>query len=445
MSKHKRPRDETAVNEANKRIAKRARQEEEYALKGAGTDYAGQLSPCSAAVPFLKQHVKRIKGAAAGAAHSIVLTEDGKLVSFGSNDTGALGRSSTLVLGWVDEFGPESKIVCAEIACGDAHSVALDSRGRVWTWGCYHDTMLGQIGYNADLDVSFVPRLVTCSGLGEQRIVSISAGENHVLARTSQAFVYQWGAPLTPPASVAESKEETLKRAKALLTPRCVPIVLDEDDSEQRRLARVSHIWTAGKQNFVRIDDHDPKHHLTVWAWGLNNYGQLATHESFDSFVVKPILCTALHALCPNNVWLVIQIVGGPHHAMALLARYDGEETSSTTRVCTWGRTHYGRLGRQIVPSSDHWVPPADITSLPKDKLVKCLAANEAHSFALLENGQLYGWGLDTSNQLGRTSSETDETNESNDEMLTPVAVMQDAWPVRCVSTAAQHTLVVHR
>ncbi len=46
-----------------------------------------------------------------------------------------------------------------EMACGGMHTIAVDTRGRVYTWGCNDEGALGRGGNAA------VPEIVT--GLGE--------------------------------------------------------------------------------------------------------------------------------------------------------------------------------------------------------------------------------------------------------------------------------------
>jgi len=78
----------------------------------------------------------------AGGSHSIAVTTDGVLVAWGANSSGQLGDTTTSAPrpSAVAVSGPAQ---VAAIAAGSAHSVAVTSNGHVWTWG---SDGLGQLG-----------------------------------------------------------------------------------------------------------------------------------------------------------------------------------------------------------------------------------------------------------------------------------------------------------
>lgn len=74
---------------------------------------------------------------AAGGMHNVCLTKDGKVLTFGCNDEGALGRNtseegSETVPGFVDLPAP-----AIQVTAGDSHSAALLKDGRVFIWGSF--------------------------------------------------------------------------------------------------------------------------------------------------------------------------------------------------------------------------------------------------------------------------------------------------------------------
>lgn len=74
----------------------------------------------------------------AGGMHTVCLTKDGKVITFGCNDEGALGRNTS------DEeeaeFMPnivDLPMKTVQISAGDSHTAALLEDGRVFAWGTF--------------------------------------------------------------------------------------------------------------------------------------------------------------------------------------------------------------------------------------------------------------------------------------------------------------------
>lgn len=74
----------------------------------------------------------------AGGMHSVCLTEEGKVLTFGCNDEGALGRvtegkeDAEFDAGEVELPG---KVI--QVSAGDSHTAALLEDGRVFAWGTF--------------------------------------------------------------------------------------------------------------------------------------------------------------------------------------------------------------------------------------------------------------------------------------------------------------------
>jgi alpha-tubulin suppressor-like RCC1 family protein len=151
----------------------------------------------------------KLKMAACGDVHTLVLSDDGTIYCFGGGSFGQLGLGIIKNLPVdVDEcpFMPVPKIIeglkkkekIISVACGDSHSVAITITGEVYTWGA---AACGQLGLE---EIDFLPRdadespyqplptLVT--KLKNKQIVSVSCGEAHTLALTKTGIVYSFGA-----------------------------------------------------------------------------------------------------------------------------------------------------------------------------------------------------------------------------------------------------------
>jgi E3 ubiquitin-protein ligase MYCBP2 len=94
----------------------------------------------------------KIAALACGLHHTLLLTTSGRVVAFGSNSHGQLGVGDLVPRGApvfirhhsVDEEEEEEMVV--RIAAGAYHSVALTATGRVLTWGNNSKGQLGRVG-----------------------------------------------------------------------------------------------------------------------------------------------------------------------------------------------------------------------------------------------------------------------------------------------------------
>lgn len=123
----------------------------------------------------------------AGGMHSLYLTADGDVWSFGCNDEGALGRDTS-------EEGSEYKaqkvdlpIDCNRITAGDSHSAFLLSDGRVFACGSFRDSH-GTMGLNMKGKQQYPIEVVP----GEE-FVDIKSGADHLVMLSSRGKVYTVG------------------------------------------------------------------------------------------------------------------------------------------------------------------------------------------------------------------------------------------------------------
>ena len=89
---------------------------------------------------------------ACGKSHTVVLTDEGMVWTWGKGDSGRLGHCSV-----ADQKYPEPVEIlnedlgpCAEIACGESFTMARTGDGHVYTWG---KNECGQLGLDATMDM----------------------------------------------------------------------------------------------------------------------------------------------------------------------------------------------------------------------------------------------------------------------------------------------------
>lgn len=162
-----------------------------------GDNHEGELGDGSAAgysaVPVAVLGMRDAVAVSTGSYHSLALNSSGQVYAWGKNDSGQLGNGtvtdSNLPVA-VSTVGALSGKTVIAIAAGEWHSLALTSDGRVFSWGKNH---AGQLGEGSTVG-SVVPVPVTMSGaLASKKVIAISAGGAFSLALASDGGVYGWG------------------------------------------------------------------------------------------------------------------------------------------------------------------------------------------------------------------------------------------------------------
>lgn len=125
-----------------------------------------------------------VTGLAAGGDRSFAVTRDGQLWGWGRNGVGgAVGDGSQQdVLTPVRITGVPP---IRQVATGAFHTVAVTRDGTVWTWGANGRGQLGTGSTQASTVPVQVPGLVD--------VVAVAAGENHTLALRGDGTVLSWG------------------------------------------------------------------------------------------------------------------------------------------------------------------------------------------------------------------------------------------------------------
>ena len=122
----------------------------------------------------------------AGRMHSLALTSKGTVYSWGQ------GRDAQLGLGDKNTRKSPTKIDTldnvVEIACGRDSSFALTADGGVYSWG--RDDF-GQLAHGRSQRFVTKPRRI--ESLDHEKIVSISVGEYHGVAVSSDGRIFSWG------------------------------------------------------------------------------------------------------------------------------------------------------------------------------------------------------------------------------------------------------------
>lgn len=185
----------------------------------------------------------------AGNMHTLGLKQDGTIWACGLNDSGQLGIGSNTSCNTMTQIGTSND--WKAIKAGGMHSMGIRKDGTLWVWG---DNGLGQLG-----DTTFGTKNNKNAPIqiGEDSDwKSLSATTEYSMAIKTDGTLWSWG---------ANSEYVALgypldKENPYMLEPHKV-----NDDSDWKEVSHWFYFSLALKEN------------QSVWAWGMNNFGQLAT------------------------------------------------------------------------------------------------------------------------------------------------------------------------
>jgi len=206
-----------------------------------------------------------VKMVAAGARHSFMITDDGRLFAFGDNSHGQLGLNKNG--GSIDT--PEALDVwrqqngnCKHIVCGDNHTLALTESGKLYSWGANSSGQLG-LGHIRDERSPQIIRQIT------EGVISIAAGCRHTVVVTNGgAQVWAWGSNTQGQLGIGAGR---YMDGSQWNSPTLVPGL------SNRRGMEILQVAAASCHSLVvtRVGE--------VYAFGDNTYGQLGfLRESSD-------------------------------------------------------------------------------------------------------------------------------------------------------------------
>lgn len=309
-----------------------------------------------------------VKQAMAGVGHTCAALAGGDDVRcWGRSNYGQLGYGNTASLGdQVGEMPPPDVNVGADIlavSLGEVHSCALTTGGKVRCWG---RNKHGELGYGHSSDL-FAPNLSDVPGIAEVEQLALGAFYSCVLQ--SDGVVRCWGENVF--AQLGQGNLQWLGDEGGEMPP--APINLG---------GVATQIATGYVHACVRMQNGQ------VRCWGHGQYGKLGNGS-------QDTVGDGGGEMPPEDVALggpAKEVVAGADHSCALL---------ETGKVKCWGRGGDGALGNAsttdiIMPAQ---FPPPDVDL--GGEATRIWSHLGKSTCALLTDGSLRCWGLNSHGQLG--------------------------------------------
>ncbi|MGW0806554.1 RCC1 domain-containing protein [Nonomuraea sp. NPDC002799] len=234
-----------------------------------------------------------IEAIGAGAGHSLAVTSDGRVLSWGYNNTGQLGIGNNDDSAVPVEVPLPDDVTVTAVDGGSAHSLALTSTGQMWSWGWNN---YGQLGNNSTAQSNVPVRVQLPDGT---TVAAISGGHGWFsLAVESSGRLLAWGDNSYGQLGNGTTTRSTVPIQAELPAGTAITAIAAGDD-------HVVALTSAGR----------------VLTWGYNRYGQLG-----DGTVINSSLPVEVDL--PADV--TVQVIGsGSYHGMAVVP-LALEETTTT-------------------------------------------------------------------------------------------------------------------
>ncbi|GAM26734.1 hypothetical protein SAMD00019534_099090 [Acytostelium subglobosum LB1] len=281
----------------------------------------GACFPWNMISPFPKR-ISKLDGmvitqVACGSAHSMALTKDGQLFTWGSNSNGQLGLG---IANSVNTHSPTKvKITSplAMVAAGFCHSVALSSNNTtLYSWGKGSD---GQLGLDSRTDES-TPKELKPFLKQEDTVAMISCGHYHTCVLTSFKEVYTWG--------LAVSLGHTQYDCEDQLVPRLVTGLLGQN---------IESISCGFSHTLVQTNNGE------CMTFGQGEYGQLGLDK--ETGTLSPIIIPSLRP------YFVDFISSGWWHSVAIISNRGTIKKSHSSLNFSSGMTKVDRSSNSIMLS----------------------------------------------------------------------------------------------
>ena len=287
---------------------------------------------------------------ACGSEHTITLSNDGTVHSFGRNKEGqlGLGHNNDVSLPTPIPNLPQINM----ISCGWNYTVCVDYEGFMWSFG---ENICGQLGTGNKTNFNVPQKLQDIPP-----VLSVSCGYWHTLIVTSDSNLWSCGRNSFGELCLGNREEHSIP--------------------QKTSFSNISKISAGSNHSLFQNNKEE------IFSCGNNEYGQCGLGH-FNESQITP-------SLIPNLPSNIIHFVCGYHQSLFL----DSEGNSYSVGCNDQGQLGHGHNRKQNKLSK--------IPSIPPIKIISCVYAS---CYLIDFEGNLWTFGYNTFGQLGHG----DKTNKN--------------------------------
>ena len=302
----------------------------------------------------------------AGDSFTVAITTSNTMWSWGANDQGQLGINNTIIRSTpVQISGTWSKVSAGRANVSGHTSAAIDSLGRLWTWG---NNDFGQLGINTRTTLGrSAPVQVTAITDSWSQISSNGAT---LLGVTNGGVAYTWGYNGYGQLGINDifSRSTPIQ----ISTNTNTPTKIDSTNSYSQISAGGSHSMAIRTNN-------------TLWTWGTNTSGQLGDSTTISKY--SPVQIGAL------TNWSTVS--AGGIFSLAV---------NNSSVLYAWGSNSFGQLGiNDIVNRSS----PVQVGTSSWSQV----SAGSSFALGVTIDNSVVGWGQNTNGQLALMNLTANRSN----------------------------------
>ena len=282
-----------------------------------------------------------------GYGHTITLSNDGTIHSFGRNRESQLGLGHNNTVSLIPTPIPNLPKINL-ISCGGFFTVCVDHEGFMWSFG---ENTYGQLGTGNKTNFNVPQKL-----LNIPPVISVSCGYGHTLVITNDDNLWSCG------------RNEFGQLCHGDKKDRLIP--------QQTSFSNISKISVGCYHSLFENNKKE------IFSCGYNLQGQCG----LGHFNSRQIIPSLIHNVHPN----IVQFVGGFSHSLFL---------DSEGNVFSVGSNEYGELGL------GHNTKQNELNKIPNIPPIEILSCVGASCYLIDFGGNLWTFGCNKYGQLGHGDS----------------------------------------